>query len=105
MTSSNPHQQLEHIMLQKMVQEHLTKTDKRSICKARGFGSAEMQTPALFQNTFQSSIGLEQAFNELTYQEHCFLHLLARQSSEVNIAFFTSLYPNHSGEYGETFTQ
>jgi hypothetical protein len=64
-----------------------------------------MQTPALFQNTFQSAMGLEQAFNELTYQEHCFLHLLARQSSEVNIAFFTTLYPNHSGEYGETFTQ
>jgi len=105
MKSSNSHQQLEHQMLQKMVQEHLTKTDKRAICKIRGFGGAEMQTPALFQNTYQSDMGLEQAFNELTYQEHCFLHLLARQSSEVNIAFFTTLYPNDSRGYGETFTQ
>jgi hypothetical protein len=105
MKPSNSHQQLEPQMLQKMVQEHLTKTDKRAICKIRGFGSAEMQTPALFQNTFQSDMGIEQALNELTYREHCFLHLLARQSSEVNIAFFTTLYPNNSGAYGETFTQ
>ena len=58
MKSSNSHQQLGHQMLQKMVQEHLTKIDKRAICKIRGFGSAEMQTPALFQNTYQSDMGL-----------------------------------------------
>jgi hypothetical protein len=105
MNPKNPHQQFEYNMLQDMVNKHLSKTDKRAIGKVRGFSDVEMQTPALFQNTFQSNFGLEQAFKQLAYEDICALHLLAMQDKEVNIAFFKTAYTNGSQTYQHTFTQ
>ncbi len=97
---------LEQRMVNNMVHEQTSQTDRKSIGQSRQFGSAEMESLPLFANTFRSDMGLSQAFAQLDERELAFLHILANRDAEVSIDFFKDLYkllPNT--RYSLTFTQ
>mgnify|MGYP001058903219 CR=1 FL=1 len=97
---------LEQRMVNNMVHEQMSQTDRKSIGKIRRFGAAEMESLPLFANTFRSDMGLAEAFAQLDERERIFLYILAKREAEVSIDFFKDLYsllPNN--RYSLTFTQ
>ncbi|GAB5491718.1 MAG: hypothetical protein Phog2KO_19330 [Phototrophicaceae bacterium] len=93
-------------MVNNMVHELMSQTDRKSIGQNRQFGSAEMESLPLFANTFRSDMGLAGAFAQLDKRELAFLHILANHDGEVSIDFFKNLYQLlPANRYSLTFTQ
>ena len=95
-------------MLNQMCHEVLSNPDVNAIRKERAFTNKETNSRSQFESFFLSSIGLEAAMSALTTEEIACLHLLNRQTREVDLTFFKRLYSNDQDEnryYHATFTQ
>lgn len=97
--------EIEASMVQNMLQTLVSESDRKAIAKLRGFGSVELESLALFANTFCSSIGLNRAFAEVDEREKAFLHLLALQAEEVHVDFFKNLYSVSAESRYASYTQ
>ena len=79
----------------------LADSDLNAIRKGRGFSTRETASRDSFANFFVSSIGVQEAMQQLTAEESTTLHML-QQMGEVDISFFERLYGS-GGQPGNTY--
>ena len=84
----------------------LTATDKKAICKARGFPANYASSPDLLQHVFLSDAGVKKALAQLDEKECVLLNLMLFLKREVDITFFSRIYPAMgANSWGITFNR
>ncbi|MGB9498529.1 MAG: hypothetical protein ACKVE4_02005 [Dissulfuribacterales bacterium] len=84
----NPKEMLEH-----MCAFGLTTADRKAICTARGFPADYAFAGDLLQHVFLSNTGVKKVIGQLDEKECIFLHLMLFVKREVDLSFFTRIYP------------
>lgn len=84
----NPKEMLEH-----MCAFGLTTTDRKAICTARGFPADYAFAGDLLRHVFLSDTGVKKVIGQLDEKECIFLYLMLFVKREVDLTFFTRIYP------------
>ncbi len=93
-------------MLKNMCDYGLTTADRKAICKARGFPASYVSSPDLLHHVFLSDTGVKKAVAQLDEKECILLHLILFMKREVDITFFSRIYPAMgANSWGITFNR
>lgn len=89
-------------IVKQMCLEELNSADIKAICKARGFPLKEASVPEFLENFLLSDQGINESISKLSKDEVIMLHMLAKESGEVDVSFFDCIYSLNREVIGTT---